>query len=469
MQRRGYAAKADIRDAFLGQKLCGDSVRFVGVYWEGVMYAFSSMIFGTANAPSQMQLITTAAIRTVLRRWATAGLSIGAAPGYDQVQAWPNPGDKLSHLMGYLDDFGMFFPTLKEAELGFRIFIDTCTDELGLDMHTKAGKLVPPCQKLEFLGVIFCLRTMTLSLSAERIGKMTADLQGILSMGLTTTSDHPHYHRRARPGELCVAELQHIIGVLQFATVVFAPCRPYLRQFYDALKGLGPRPLKHWHVPVSEGMLFDINTWLELLSALNGRAVAGTPVLSRTCNVHLYTDASFTGGGYFFGGKWKMWKWPSTWITQRIGNFSVDPQIFICELEAVALVIALREIVPLAGRPGTKLVMHIDNAPLVDMMRKMSTRSPACLPLIKEAVWLLSLYGISAVPTWIASGDNEVADILTRTDEVTAGEVLEVLRRWTNTHPDATCWVPHAPFRPELSRHLQPVHFGSDYGVGRGQ
>jgi hypothetical protein len=60
-----------------------------------------------------------------------------------------------------------------------------------------------------------------------------------------------------------------------------------------------------------------------------------------------YTDASFEGGGYFFGGLWRMWRWPAD-MRARIGDFaglSNDDGVFICELEALALLQAIRDII----------------------------------------------------------------------------------------------------------------------------
>ena len=89
--------------------------------------------------------------------------------------------------------------------------------------------------------------------------------------------------------------------------------------------------------------------WLQILQVfrLNNLPIAAIPLHCSTCQVELYTDASFVAGGYFFGGRWRMWKWPAAWRTERIGFFSQDDSIAICELEALALLVVVWDLATL--------------------------------------------------------------------------------------------------------------------------
>ena len=51
----------------------------------------------------------------------------------------------------------------------------------------------------------------------------------------------------------------------QWATIVFACCRPYLRQMLDLLKSVGPRPTRRRRVPLSPEARADIAMWLQIL------------------------------------------------------------------------------------------------------------------------------------------------------------------------------------------------------------
>lgn len=444
MHRFSWSFKADARDAFLQTKICDDSHRLVGIEFNGITYVYDSCCFGLANMPSQQQRLATIFSRIVMRRWAAAGFDVGPRPGPDQRQQWPEVNDGRCHLIVYLDDWlATGFLTKADCEQAYGIFIATA-DELGLVLQMEPHKTCPPTQTLDFLGVIFCSRSMSLSLSKSRVAKMVSDLQRLQNAASVT-----------------VKELQRLVGVLQWSTVVFATCRPYLRQMLDVLKSVGPRPARGRHINLSAEARADIRMWLRILSVLklNNRPIASVPLHYTTCRVELYTDASFTAGGYFFGGRWRMWRWPAAWRTERIGFFSKDDSIAICELEALACLVAVRDLAPLAGVAQHRVVMHIDNLPLVRMISKLTTPSAACLVIIKELMWWFVAYGIDAAPVHIRSEDNEASDALTRTGEMSVRELHAILRRWTRSHPDATGWLPRAPLRPDLLQHMESCDY----------
>ena len=74
-------------------------------------------------------------------------------------------------------------------------------------------------------------------------------------------------------------------------------------------------------------------------------------------------------------------------------------------------------------------------------------------------MWWFVTYGITAAPVHIRSEDNEIADALTRTDELSAQGLLEILRRWVNSHPDTTGWAVQSPVRPDLLQYMQRCDF----------
>lgn len=428
-----WSFKSDARDAFLQTKVCDDSHRLVGIEFNGITYCYDSCCFGLANMPSQQQRLATIFSRIVMRRWEQAGFKVGPRPGADQRQKWPTIGDRRCHLIVYLDDWlATGFRTKAECQRAYDIFIATA-DELGLQLQMEAHKTCPPTQALDFLGVEFCSRSMSLSLSAKRVAKMVSDLQRLRDTTRVT-----------------IKQLERIVGVLQWATVVFSCCRPYLRKMLDLLKGSRTRSARSSRVQLSDDAHADILMWLQILQvfSLNNRPIAQVPLHVATCKAELFTDASFSGGGYFFGGRWRMWRWPVHWREQRIGFFSSDDAIAICELEALSLLVAIRDLAMFLS--NKRCVMHIDNLPLVHQVRKLSTPSPACLVIIKELMWWFVIYGITAASVHIRSEDNEIADALTRTDELSVSELHEILRRWVHSHPDTTAWTAERPLRPDL-------------------
>ena len=451
---------ADIVDAYLCTKHSVDSLRLMGVLLDDVLLTYDSLCFGLKTAPAHQQRLATVFSRIVLRRWAAAGLSIGAVPGHELVQPFPEPGDRLCYLFAYLDDFcGIGFATKAEADTAYEIFC-AAADELGLPLQYADNKVVPPTQKAEFLGVVFCSRTQTLSLTAERVAKMAADLDALDAAAT-----------------ISVADLQSLVGVFMFTTVVFSLCRPFLRRMLNVLKAAGPNPPKRRQLPITTEAREDIDMWRRILGILrlNSQPVHSVPLRRRTVRAELYSDASFYGGAYFWGGVYRFWRWDSD-IRERIAG-SADDAVFICELEALALLQAIRDLAPMLlgrrGKGGQRLVCHIDNDPLVSMLTKHSSRSAACTPVLRELTGILLAYGLELAPVWIASAANEVADKLSRADELSAAELLETVRRWSAAHPDVSAWSRDPPLRPEMletfDRHEFRPRGSPSYGVRHAQ
>lgn len=438
LSRNCYAFRCDAVDAYMQTKHSVDSLRLVGVRFEGTVYVYNSCCFGLAHMPSYQQTLAVLVSRIVMRRWADRGLDVGPKPSYQHSQEWPTPGDGKVHLLAYIDDWlAINFPSQQTADIAYKIFLDTAA-ELGLQLQYAESKTVPPANTgTEFLGVILSPRSMTLSLSAERISRMEHDLA---SLQMANSCN--------------VGELQRLVGVYSFAVVVFSLCRPYLRQLLNVLRSLGPRPSRFRRVTLTPEARADIEMWLRILRVmqLNSRPVRGVPLHRSTMRAELYTDASFSGAAWFWGRRWRAWKWPNEWRT-RIGDFDSDDAIAICELEALALLVAVRDIVGGGFCSGRRLVAHIDNLPLVYMLEKHATRSPACLPVLKELTFTLLAYGAELVPRHIPSEENEVADQLSRVDELRADELHATLRRWCRSQPDTTGWSPRPPLRPDLLRH----------------
>ena len=89
------------------------------------------------------------------------------------------------------------------------------------------------------------------------------------------------------------------------------------------------------------------------------------------------------------------------------------------------------------------------------MLRRFSTRSAACLAVLKEVFWICAAHGFSIRPVHIRSEDNEAADALTRSHQMPPEELHGILRRWAASHPDATAWFPQPPARPDLFAHIE--------------
>jgi hypothetical protein len=185
-----------------------------------------------------------------------------------------------------------------------------------------------------------------------------------------------------------VASLEQtaVIGVLVFAACVLRSARPYIRQLLNALTRQGPRPASARRIELTPDMMHDMQMWEKMLSLFNGRFISAG-ISTPTIAARLYTDAGFTGWGYFWGGTYNFGTWPAAWRAQmgQDGGW----QININFLEIVALLLALREVLPYCAGTATqqrRLVCMIDNTSAASMLFKLSTRSETSLPVVKEIV-----------------------------------------------------------------------------------
>jgi hypothetical protein len=110
---------------------------------------------------------------------------------------------------------------------------------------------------------------------------------------------------------------------------------------------------------------------------------------------------------------------------------------------------------------GCKLVVSVDNLPVVRMVNKFSTRSSACLPILQEICWLAALFDVELEVVWIDTKSNVFPDLLSRfhdpeTDREEWEHALALyapspgeVEFWTSQWPPAS-----VPPRPELRPHV---------------
>ena len=444
-----FGFKLDICDAFLQLACSEESVQYLGVEWMGEVLVYVRTPFGLSHLPSKFQTVSCAITRAVLRRCQKIGIATGPAPGYDHQQRWASLADLPSsdssssstltpsvkrqrrgapelHLMQYLDDFAGWCSSLRVANKAYLVFQILCR-ELGVPLQANPLKTAPPCQLLEFLGVVFSLTDMSVSLSLERVSKMLDTLDCI---GVADT--------------VFFRDMQSILGVLVFASCVIPAAKPYMRRMFDLLRSCGARPSSVHRVTITNEIRHDIECWRTILSLLNGSAIVGT-ISSPYIGVELYTDASLGGWGVYFGGRTLMGAWPSHWLAhmRAAGNWEAH----INFLEAVALLFGLRMVLPLCAGRG-RLICRIDNSAVCGMLHKLSSRSAICLTVMKEITLLLTVYGCEAIPQWIATEDNSASDALSR--DHLGYDWRGIIAKWNAIQPDATWWHHLPPTRPDL-------------------
>ena len=132
--------------------------------------------------------------------------------------------------------------------------------------------------------------------------------------------------------------------------------------------------------------------------------------------------------------------------------------IYIVELELWAALFMLRAIIPLvggAGGAGGRLRIFNDNQSVCGMLAKLTTSSRRCLPLIKEVVGLLVVFGVTLVVSWLDSASNRHADLLSRWSDPAEDKaaLLRELRELRAASPRRSMGPAdrQRPLRPDLA------------------
>ena len=256
------------------------------------------------------------------------------------------PGNHfVSALLAFLDDLGGFSGTPAAAWFSFVHYLLLCK-ELSLPVAFKPGKTDPPAYVLKFLGLCFDFKQGVVFLDEERLSKLRAELDAFDEAVSTSVRD-----------------LQSLIGVLVFCSIVIRLGRLHYHALIDALADLGPCPHPKQQVQLAAPLKENIRMWRKLLNLLNARSARSMP-LRPTVPTDAATDASLTGWGWSGMGQFEFDAWPPDWkdkLGRALPHHPEDAvRVFICECEAWALLFLCRRLLPKCV--GCHLVVKVDRS-----------------------------------------------------------------------------------------------------------
>lgn len=210
-----------------------------------------------------------------------------------------------------------------------------------------------------------------------------------------------------------VRKLQSVLGLLNFASYVIEPGRPFLRRLYDLLRG----KTRHEHVFLSSEAKKDLRAWKVFIQAFNGSCFF-RPV---THTFKVYTDASSSlACAAVFGHMWFILKW------SQIPVWS-ESSITVKELIPVNYAIATWSQL-LANR---SVLVVCDNAAVVYIINSQTARNPVIMHWVRNLVVQCLRFNISLSAQHCPGRLNVVPDRLSRLDLLQARR----LAPWLNTTP----------------------------------
>lgn len=265
------------------------------------------------------------------------------------------------------------------------IFHQVCA-HLGIPIAH--DKTVEPTTCLSFLGIELDTVAMQMRLPQDKLSELCNQLQATLQVK-----------------KLSLQELQSLIGSLNFVCQVVSPGRAFIRRLIDATVGIKKA---RYRIRVKPSMKLDLEMWLEFLNHYNG--VTLFPERSWVTNdtLQFFTDSSGgpSGGlGIFFQNKWAYGRWPQHWAeTGRLGDMTF--------LELFPIVVALSVWGP--QLTNKRILFHVDNQAVVQIINKKSSKSPEVMVLVRKLVLDMLRFNINFKAQYINTTVNAIADSISR-------------------------------------------------------
>ena len=261
--QRSFMVKADIKEAYRMVPIHPQDQPLLGIMWEDSVYIDKTLPFGLRSAPKIFSAIA------------------------DAIQ-WILHQKGIRNIIHYLDDYIIVAKEKDEADYQKSQLVASFS-ELGVPIEP--SKLEGPSQCLSFLGIEVDTVTLQLRLPQEKVLKLCEKLQSCI-------------HSRS----LTKRDLQSLVGMLQLATKVVRPGRPFLHCLY-AMQQIVKLPLHH--IRLNAPARADILWWYFIMDRWNGISILWS-LKRQSADLSVFSDASGVWGcGAYITSKWFSLKWCS--------------------------------------------------------------------------------------------------------------------------------------------------------------
>lgn len=334
----------------------------------------------------------------------------------------PGPRTYGMRVLPYVDDFLALARTRREALL-CRARAAQVMQTLGVTRHPEKGSW-EPTQRLEHLGLDIDFVEGMFRVPPHKLKGL---MQLARSMGASAVRGARNIPARV------------VAGFIGYAQSVYLACpqaRFYLRALHD---DLATRSSWEGSVRLSRQSLRDLRWWAQIGSADVSRAIWRSPV-----DQTLHCDASHLGWGGVLNGTVPA---HGMWTGRARGR-----HINFLELLAVHKTLQAN----LERLRGRSVLLWEDNMTVVHVLSNRTTRSPELMHLLRKVWFLLDSAGIQLSVRYIASGDNVLADALSRGSPMDELELR--LPAWQDIEQR---WGPHTVDRYASLGNAQLARFNS--------
>ena len=351
-------AKFDVESAYRLIPVHPDDRMLLGMLWKEKAYVDMSLPFGLRSAPKIFTAVADALHWILTQQGTTA--------------------------RHYLDDFLLFgAPGSEECTVALQRSLQCCA-RLGVPIASH--KTEGPSTKIVFLGIELDTDAGIVRLPHQKLIRLKAEIVKWLSRKSCTKR-----------------ELLSLIGQLQHACCVVKPGRTFLRRMISL--STVAKELHH-KIRLNVGFRSDLQWWASFLPRWNGVSMfaGGHP---HRFSVTVTSDASGSWGCGAFNcqGGWFQLQWPESWSSIHIT---------VKELLPIVMSVAVW-----GHRWQGKCVRcRCDNAAVVAIIRKGSSKEPRVMHLMRSLFFFLASYDITLWSVHVPGILNGAADALSRNDHL---------------------------------------------------
>ena len=242
------------------------------------------------------------------------------------------------------DDFLVVGSAHSTQCAGFLSTMLQVCDDLGIPLASDKIEGPTLSSSLSFLGIRLASVTMEARLPEDKLARLCSELE-VWQVKKSCTRK----------------ELQHLIGVLQFAGRVVPQGRPFVCRLINLLC-VGSKP--YHHIRLSKESRSDILWWLHFAQVSNGLSLSSLSHLA-TPSANIFSDASGSWGcGAVWGTWWFQGQWPQVWSGLNI---------MIKELVPVVVAAAMWS----HHWSCQHVHFHIDNMAVVEVLANGSSKEPS--------------------------------------------------------------------------------------------
>lgn len=375
--------KKDIKDAFRGIPIATHHQWLLGFFWAGTYYKKTCLPFGLSTAPFIFNLFAEAF------HWML-----------ESYLGWTN----LRH---YLDDFihvvsANSLSSLDNIHQGY----NNLTDCLGIPRNESKdaeGTIV------SVLGIELDTNLFTARLPEKKLHRaIEATKAALIQQSLT------------------LREAQSLTGFLSFCARAVRLGWVFMRSLWDFIASYPSQSSSYTKRRMSSAVQKDLTWWNTLLPTYNGVLFFDE---SKRPTIQLYTDASLQGlEGFFYYG---VCPWPEAMIPQTnafTASTLGDSHINVYEVQAILLAFQTWS----HQWKNHQVSVVTDNTTAYEGLKKHTLRGSANTPL-REILLLAAKQDIVIVPCWISSGQNGLADALSRGDKQTIANLCPYWQNQSST------------------------------------